>query len=142
MRKLRLAQLTSEVVGKPYGLCEKNAFDCLNLIFWYCDQQGIKLPESFEGFTRNNYDKLFERDPGQAKEVFERFIASLGQEISPAFAFAGDFLICAVKKTGERAIGIHAGGDQMMSVFLERGVALANLRAYDILTAYRPKRSD
>lgn len=139
--KKRLAALTSRLIGAPYrlgGLEPATGLDCLSVVLAACEFWGAKVPESLEGYTRENYAAKYEADPAGAKAVFFRLLPHLGEEIAPARAFAGDLLVVKVK--GEQGVAIHGGGDCLVSAFFGKGVRSAKLRAYEIVKAYRLNR--
>jgi cell wall-associated NlpC family hydrolase len=141
MRKnLRLAELTSRLVGAPYklgGHGVREGFDCYSLMLAVCDFWGADAPKVFRDLTVDNYPERFRQDPNGTKEILFEALASTMKEVKPSQAFAGDILITSTKGTNTFGIGIHAGGDSMLASYLERGVQLMPLRGYNILKAYR-----
>jgi len=130
--KLRMAELTSQIVGKPYKLGE---WDCLGVVLFFCDNWGISIPENFEGYTKENYIQLFIDNPKRAKEIFFRFIASLGKEVDPKRTMPGDFLI--IETNGETGVCINVGGGNILSALLEKGIDVVSMKTYTVLKAYR-----
>ena len=139
--KKRLAELTSKLVGSPYKLGGhgiNDGFDCYSLFLAACDFWGVKVPAEFEGLSVENYPERFVNDPDGTKEILFRFLDSLGRQIKPSRAFAGDLLVTTVKGgNGKLGIGLHAGNDSILASYLEKGVAIMPLRAYNIIKAYR-----
>jgi len=138
--KLKMAERTSKVVGTPYKLGEEKpgvGFDCLSLLHHMGTKAGFEVPTEFEGYTMETYKEFWNRDKKGAMEVFTRLIASLGEEIKPAFAFAGDLLIVKSKRTKAISMGLHAGGDKVLTVFEDAGVSFADLSMVKILRAFR-----
>lgn len=135
-QKLKIAELTSRLVGKEYNLGQH---DCLSVVIYFCDAWGIPFPDEFEGYTKENYAELYEKKPKETKQVFFRLVASLGREVPPERAMPGDFLILEVPEIGEesRAVYIHAGQGNVLAAFTEKGIAINSLKAYKILKAYR-----
>jgi len=139
-KKLRMAEMTSGLVGAKYSLGNgsfSNGYDCVSLLLDVAKKRNLPVPDVFEGITRETYSALWNTNKPRAKATLFRFLASLGEKIKPKFAFTGDLLILKNKETGELTIGIHAGGDKVLSAFTDAGVALASLQAYTIKQAYR-----
>lgn len=138
--KKRLAELTAKLIGAPYKLGGHNAkegFDCYSLFLAACDYWGAHIPDAFDGLTLENYAERFRQDPDGTKKILFRFLGTIGQEIRPSRAFAGDLLVTTVKGSDIPGIGIHAGNDGILAAYRERGVAVMPLRAYNIIKAYR-----
>lgn len=138
----RLAILTSNLVGAPYklgGQTVDEGLDCLSVVDYVANFWDQPLPDEFEGMTRENYKACYEADPVGAKKTFLRLVKTLGHEILPTSgAFAGDLLVIQVKGKPETiGVGIHAGNNLCLSAFELHGVALVDLRAYEILHVYR-----
>ena len=140
MRKLRLAELTSRLVGAPYklgGHGVDTGFDCYSLLLAACDFWNTEVPRAFDGLTVDNYPERFRADPDGTKQILFKALASMGKEIKPSEAFAGDILVTSTKGTNFFGVGIHAGGDSILATYLERGVQIMPLRGYNIIKAYR-----
>ena len=131
-QKLKMAELTSRLIGKKYNLGQH---DCLSVIIYFCDAWGITIPDEFEGYTRENYAELYNKDPEATKEVFIKFISALGKSIDPKRAAAGDFLITEYKK--QKSIFIHGGRGTGISAFTDKEIDVVSLKPYKILKAYR-----
>lgn len=136
--KLRLAEFTSRMVGKPYRLGE---MDCAKLIMEFADHMKVALPDSWQGIPVASYKELFEADRKKAMELFIEWATSIGNEISPGKAFSGDLLIAIPKGSVETypSLLIHAGQDQALCVTEKRGVCHVPIRAYNVIKAFRWK---
>jgi len=64
----------------------------------FYESLGISFPRDFEGITEENYADLWKKDQGKAREIFARFLSTLGESIDPAFARRGDLMIFRGKK--------------------------------------------
>lgn len=138
--KLRLAEITSELVGKPYKLGGKGGFDCAVLILEFAKRIGVPLEDEWEGFTTENYGEFYASNPEQAMDVLRCWVTSIGEEIPAHKAFTGDILIADLRRGGRPeapAVLIHAGQDQALLVTASRGVTFTPLSAYTIRKAYR-----
>lgn len=134
--KLRLAEFTRELVGKPYRLGET---DCASLIMAFAGHVGVTLPDEWKGHAVSSYAELYRDNPEEAMRYFIEWAASAGHEIDQSKAFAGD-LLAAVPKThpeAGRSLLIHAGQDQALCVTEKRGVTFVPLRAYAVTQAWR-----
>lgn len=143
-KRLKLSQFTARFVGAPYrlgGQRPAEGLDCLSLILEAARHRRIPVSDEFEGVTRETYAELWETDREGAKKKLLRFVLSLGEEIPPSMAFAGDLLIIKPKKGGNgrdrSVLGIHAGNDLVLSSFTDAGVRLANLQDCEIVRAIR-----
>ena len=134
--RLKLAEFTSRVVGKPYKLGQT---DCAGLIMEFANHVGVRLPDSWKGFSVSAYAELYRDDPVKAMGLFVEWATSVGREVAPCKAFAGDLLVASAKgaKQASLSLLIHAGQDQALCVLEKRGVCHVPLRAYQILKAYR-----
>jgi cell wall-associated NlpC family hydrolase len=141
MKRLRLAKVAAKFVGAPYrlgGRSRNEGYDCLSLVLGLAEEWGIRIPEGFEGIEAGTYPAYWESDPESAKAMLIRFAASLGGEVLPHHAFAGDLLVLRPRLQPEIVIlGLHAGGDLVLSAFTDLGVALLSLRLFRIEKAVR-----
>lgn len=148
MGNLGLAKITAQLVGKPYKLgARKNGLDCTSLILEFATLSGMPIPEEWEGFTARNYAKFYREKPEEAMEVLACWITSIGKEIPPCRAFAGDILVMKMKRRHLAEmpgffLGIHGGQDRILAVTEKRGVTLVPIRDYEIVKAFtwREKR--
>ena len=133
--RMRMAELTSKLMGKAYKLGQ---VDCVKLIMEIISKAGASVAAEWEGFTPENYAKLYERNPEEAQEMLICWATSIGHEIPACRAFTGDLMIAKAKKMiAGHFVLLHAGQDQALIVNDKRGVMLVSLRAYDILKAFR-----
>jgi len=142
-KRLNMVGVTSQFVGSPYALghaSRSQGFDCISLLLAMANKMDLPVPDEFEGVTRETYPELWNTDKEKAKAVLFRFLATLGEEVKPKFAFTGDLLILKNRQTGTLTIGIHAGGDKIMSAFTDVGIKVIDLRLYKIKRAFRWRR--
>lgn len=138
--KLKLGKVTGKYIGAPYKLGGRNraeGFDCLSLMLALCKNFKVRIPSEFEGVTPENYVDLWNEDQEKAKEIFIRFVESLGEQIPVYSAMAGDFLILKPKKGNDAFVGVHAGQDMVLSAWTDIGVKPINMRMIKIEKAIR-----
>jgi hypothetical protein len=137
-KRLGLASLTADLVGKPYQLggWGNPGYDCLSLIYTTLERGGIVLPTSFSGYTKDDYMKLWEENPRRAKAIYIRFLSSISIKIKPLFSRAKDILIVKDYE-GDSVIGLNAGNGLFLSCFTDVGVDLARLENYKVMRVYR-----
>jgi hypothetical protein len=58
---------------------------------------GFNFPNSFEGYTWENYAEKWNEDPERARDALIRFLSSLGEPVAPNYWRRGDLLIIAAK---------------------------------------------
>jgi len=146
-----LARITAKYVGAPYKLGGKSkteGFDCLSLIVALArdfkkemvqDFKGIKMDQDLKRMIETDYVEVWISDRDKVKQLMFDFVSSLGDPIPPSKAFVGDLLILESKRLKEITIGIHAGGDLILSAFTNAGVKLAKMSLFNIRAAYKWK---
>jgi len=137
---MNLAKITQKYVGVPYCLGGKSVddgLDCFSLLLYLAKENHIEIPDSFEGVPVDNYVSLWNNDRLKAKKTLIRFVQNLGKEIPVGKCFAGDLLILKFKGTGEMSIGMHAGKNLVLTVFIDEGVQLVTMDQLKIKRAYR-----
>jgi len=129
-QKLKMAKITSAIVGRPYAL---GRWDCLRVIAYCCRRWKVPFPDAFEGYTLDNYAARYAEDRSAAMAAFARMLSGLGTEIPPEKAGAGDFLFCS-----GGMIGVHAGQDCILTAFYgSAGVRVVPLQGHRVLQAWR-----
>jgi hypothetical protein len=141
-KKLHFAEWSARHVGKSYGLGEA---DCCNIVLDLCDYLGVPA-EEFEGVTRQTYADFYRNDPVGAKATFARWVATVADQVDPAFISTGDLLEATLLHDDDlshRFIAIYAGGDRILSAFdlKKRGIRTMSIRGYKIIAAYRLRRN-
>lgn len=117
----KIADIVSQFIDKPYAIDnKKEGFDCLNTLMTFYTSLGVKIPTEFEGWTLENYGKRALEDATFAHQMFEKYVKTLGEEISPHFKMRGDLLLFKVKDLGTYA-GIYLGNGNVLLVF-DKGV--------------------
>ena len=135
LKKLKLSKLTARYVGTPYRLAGQNTvegLDCLTLVLSLARDLMVPVPAQFEGSDGKNHAELWTQDSERAKARFIRFVKTLGPELPPHRAFAGDLLILKGKETGDTVVALHAGGDVALTAWTDVGCHLINTRLFDI----------
>lgn len=136
--KLRLAEISKEIVGAPYklgGKSKEEGFDCLSMIFFFVDKWGISIPESFEGVTRDNYVEFWNKDQHEAREKLVKFLAYLGKKIKPDRVRSGDFVLCTARD--QTLTGIYLGQGKILCIFDDAGVKIITTNIVKISRGYR-----
>ena len=129
-----LSSFTSQVVGQGYDL---GTIDCLQLLRSVVQSQGGTFPEKFEGITLETYADYWNNERERAKRTLFRLLSTLGKEILPGFAFAGDILVLRDRGDSKKIVGFHGGGSNVFSAFTDVGIQIINVDAYEIIRAYR-----
>lgn len=125
--------ISRRLVGQPYEL---GKMDCAQLFRRVCEMRGIPVPDGFDGVTWKTYPEAWQRDEKATRDIFVRFVASMGREIPIAHAFCGDILIMRIKGHKELNVGIHAGNDGILVMTLKRAQVM-NMRIFEIQKAIR-----
>ena len=70
--KVRLAQLTAQLVGNKYKLGE---VDCFSVVYQYLKMRCPDLiPDTYKGYNINTYKNLYKQDKDKAKELMIDFV--------------------------------------------------------------------
>lgn len=142
---LKLSQLTTQLVGRPYALSSTKGLDCFSAVVEYLRLRSVLVPADFEGHSTSEYKALFLSDPSEAKYLMVKFMSSLLDEIRPAFAFAGDILLAhppGEDASSQNFLAIHGGNGVMLAATEERGIFPLPIRVYEISRAFRIRRAD
>ena len=100
-----------------YGGYSPEGMDCVGLIYYYCQQRGKPFPESFEGYTIENYGSYVENTVEQNNRLLQGLYGQLGSEISVKDILAGD-LILAQTNEGQLVIAIYIGNGHIVTPWL------------------------
>jgi len=139
MKKISLVRLTTDYLNVPYKLGGKNkdeGLDCVSFIRAVAREQGIDVPDTFNGFTLENYTELWEEDKKLAITTIVEWLSSWCDEIAPNLSFVGDYLLVKNKANSNMSVGLHAGRE-FLAVFVE-GIRLYRMSNFIIMGAYRP----
>lgn len=125
-----ISNAISKFIDKPHAIGNPaRGWDCLNSMLDFYRGLNAGVPESFEGYTEQNYPELWEKDSDKCREALERFVQSLGRDVGINFIVRGDLLI--FKTTELPAFpAIYLGNGHMMLVIKE-GVKVVPLRFFE-----------
>lgn len=141
--RLKLAELTTRLVGQPYALGSQQGLDCFSAVVEYLRTRGVEVPADFEGHSTTEYKALFLSDPSEAKRLMVELVSSLLDEILPSFAFAGDILLARTpgsETLSQSFLAIHGGNGCMLAATEEKGIYPLPIRVYEIVRAFRIRR--
>ena len=141
-------QIAQSYVGTPYklgGVDRRGGLDCFSFIFRYLEDNKVKIPESWGGFSYDNfgeeYKEKYLNDPERLKDVMVDFVSDFANEIPPKDAIPGDILLLKIIGRDMRQfLGIMGGNGKAFSSTETHGVVSVNLRNYKILRAFRCQR--
>lgn len=136
---MRTADVVKKILQKPYKLGSfKDGFDCFSMFLTFCDMKGIKLPDKWHGWTRENYAVRWEHGEGRA-EMYE-FLHSLGEEVEDVnYMRENDIVMLAVDMApsgsgqGINVLftmpAIYLGNNHLLLVLIETGATVIPLWA-------------
>jgi len=129
---MKTADVIKQILDKPYKLGSfKDAFDCFSMFLTFCDMKGIKLPDDWHGWTRENYVARWERGEGRA-EMYE-FMHSLGEEVENInYLRENDIVLINVDMGGSVLFAmpsIYLGNGHLLLVMIETGATVIPLWA-------------
>jgi hypothetical protein len=94
MNEIEITNRLNKFTDKKYFLCSpdplKDGWDCLNML---ADYYGACFPRTFEDWDDSNYGERWLKDEAKAREVFRRFLLSLGTEVNVNYALPGDLML-------------------------------------------------
>ncbi len=128
--KKTFAEIMLSYLGKPYarGAMGPAAYDCIGFVYAFLRDtgKGACFPHEFEDYSLETYPDLYERDREAAEQLMLRAFRTIGSEISPQAALAGDLLIVQ-HQNGGLFPAIYAGNSMGYASFLRAGVRAFNL---------------
>jgi len=127
-------QAVARIIGKPYAL---GGTDCFSVVLEYMELLGVTVPGEFEGLPRDTYRELYERDPGEARDVMVRFVDAHLVRKKPHLAFAGDVMLLSSGAKAAPFLAINAGNATAVTAFAEHGVISFPLAAFEIQGAWQ-----
>jgi len=140
IKKIRLASLTSKWMGTPYedyGNKPKEGCDCFSFILSMLEGYGIKLPDVFEGLTRDNYMDLWYKNRNKTIKIIDRFLLSVTTKKDLDRMRSGDIIFIKHKKTNEKGYVMYAGNSKVITVSPKFGVLAIPIKEYEISRVYR-----
>ena len=142
---LRPLQIAESFVGTPYklgGVDRKEGLDCFSFILRYIEDNKIKIPSEWGGFTYDNFGEEYRsrylKDPEYLKNVMVDFVAEFTNEIEPDDAMPGDILLLEIRGRSMRPfLAVLAGSGRVFASTETHGIVSINIRNYRILRAFR-----
>lgn len=123
--------IVKQMLEKPYKLGSfDNAFDCLSFIIRLYEDVGIKMPDEWRGWTRDNYAERWTKGDGR-KELYD-FFHSLGAEVEDVnYMIEGDLMLLNVGGGNDIEItpSVYLGNANVLIVTIETGVVVIPLWA-------------
>jgi hypothetical protein len=93
-----IAEAITKLVDSPYFLGdESKGWDCLNSLKEFYEDCGFAFPRRFEDWEQGNYRDKWVFDPEVGREVFYRFLKTLGKQVDLNYAVRGDLLLLKTK---------------------------------------------
>lgn len=110
------------MLGEPYNLGQN---DCLLMFLNYFEAIGIKMPDQWNGWTRQNYAERWAR--GEGREEYYQFLTEQTMPVDINFIRRGDIVI--FKHEDIMYIAIYQGNDNVMLVTDKIGTTIMPLWA-------------
>ena len=119
VNSVTIGQQLDKYIGQHFALGNpKLGWDCLNTILDFYGAFGIKFPDEFEEEKLNNYVHIWVTNEKRAREIYGRFLQSLGEKIECGFFARGDLLLFDALKLGTWP-GIDMGNGNTFMVWKE-----------------------
>lgn len=143
-KKQTFADFTGQFTNKPFAIGgygqSAAGYDCIGLIYAFITKQGKYMPNSFEGFTLDNYAERFKDDKLSAIREMYRYFDSFAKRVDVYAKIAGDIVVIKEKDTDENSIypAIWAGNGNILASYINCGVkVLACKEPMKILRVWR-----
>ncbi len=139
-KKIKLASITSKWMGTPYkehGNNPKEGCDCFSFILNILEDYGYKLPDKFEGLTRNSYVDLWYSNRKKALKTIENFLLSITIKKKITELRSGDIIFVNHKKLNEKSFMLYAGNSKAIIVNPKFGVIAMPIREVDVISVYK-----
>jgi cell wall-associated NlpC family hydrolase len=109
-------------IGKPFkeGAYGPQAYDCVGLIWRYLRDEGVNVPDNWNGQNENNYFHLARGSKQNECDMLRGWVLSLGKEIPVNEKVAGDILLSETNKI--IFAGIYCGNNNAIHVSPKKGV--------------------
>jgi cell wall-associated NlpC family hydrolase len=130
-------------IGKPFkeGAYGPQAYDCVGLIWRYLRDEGVNVPDNWNGQKANNYFHLARGSKQHECDMLREWVLTLGKEIPVSSCVAGDILL--LETLGIIFSGIYGGNNHLISVARHLGVRIIRIDNNHIkpITAIRWKKN-
>jgi cell wall-associated NlpC family hydrolase len=137
------ADIIGSFLGKPFlrGGRGPDGYDCIGFVVAALADLGKPhaIPEAFGGWTLDTYPNLYDQNHLEAEALMIQAFRSIGKEINPHLAFAGD-LIVVRHMNGHFFPAIYTGNNQAVASFL-----FADVRSFSLekrLSLHMARRID
>jgi hypothetical protein len=126
-----LAKAVEKYRGKRFFLGDPSrGWDCLNSLLDLYGGMGYIFPKEMEGIDGSNYPDIWNKENVRAREVFARFLLSLGDPVEPDFYVRGDLLIFKGAQLGTCPAVFLGNGNIMMLLSAKEGIGIEPFRRY------------
>lgn len=142
MKKQRktFAEIAGDFAGKPsseHHYDDVNGYSCLGFCFALYRKLGKDFPSEWDGMTLADYNDKYVVGSPEAYEKLLEFARTVGKEVRPYEAVAGDFIIVK-DKAGYIYPGVCAGNGSIMCCLETCGIKTFNtFGRIEILAARR-----
>lgn len=143
-KKLRLAQVSSAYVGKPF---EEggwgNSYDCSSFLISIADKLGLHKSAEGSLFSKEGHGKLVDlwnTDREEAMRMAMDYLNANGEQVAPMRMRPGDVVIFSFKQGGETTFGLCGGNGHVLGSFINKGVTLVKTDILDIEKVFRLKK--
>lgn len=123
-----------QFINKP---CEVGTCDCLQMIRYHLEDQGVELSEEFRRVCEHTRELFACNYPGLVEEAIDA-VRGMLEEIPAHRTRCGDILILAHKCTLP-FLGINAGNGKVLVMNLKYGCHCSPLHGYEIQGVLRKK---
>lgn len=115
MKKIPMAKLTGDYVGKPFHKC-----GCMPLVYGMYTDLEIEFPTEFEDLTLENYLSKWQADKKTVIEQMVRLFESIGKPVDIDKLKKFDLL--AVEENGNKYAAIYLGDNKAITSNINVGV--------------------
>lgn len=137
-KKISLSKITKKFLDSPYrlgGKSFKDGFDCLSLVRKYKEEIGLENEKMFEDLDMDDgyVDRYLH---GEWKEIYLRYLESLGKVTEPQYSRPGDILV--ITNNELVSAGINVGNGKAM-IITKKGIKVWPFSVLEIKEAVRIK---
>ena len=112
--EIKFTEITKQLTDCEYSLGDTSrGFDCLSMILKIYRDMGVKFPDSWDGWTEQNYAERWNK--GEGREEFLQWLSQLGKRVDSNFIRKGDVII--FNRNGFIGPGIYLGNDLVFRIY-------------------------
>ncbi len=111
---------TRKYIGATFDECS-----CLQLLYKFFTNAGIKLPDSYKGYNLETYLEYWKSDPENAIQDMVELFKTIGTEVDTDCLQKGDAVIVRYKSS--KFPSLYIGDNKVMASSIEEGVRLYSL---------------